>query len=85
MIGSDPREIHKFLPMPPECFPYLKVRAQDLKQVQLEKLEVFGIAMIALEAMLFNSTRRYYSTPSSNDYSLQFDDKLLKKDFKELK
>lgn len=41
--------------------------------------------MIALEAMLFNSTRRYYSNCSSNYSSLNFDEKLLKKDFRELK
>lgn len=41
--------------------------------------------MIAIEAMLFNSTRRYYSSCSSNDYSLNFDEKLMKQDFKELK
>lgn len=63
----------------------MKLKAQELRNVSYEKLEVFGIAMIALEAMLFNSTRRYYSNCSSNEYSLNFDEKLLKKDFRELK
>ena len=85
MIGCDNRDMHKYLPMPPECLAFLKLKAQELRNVSSEKLEVFGIAMIALEAMLFNSTRRYYSNCSSNEYSLNFDEKLLKKDFRELK
>jgi hypothetical protein len=63
----------------------LKVKAQELRGVSVEKMEVFGIAMIALEAMLFNSTRRYYSSHSANDCSFAFDQKLLSKDFKELR
>ena len=35
--------------------------------------------------MLFNCTRRYYSNLSSNEQAIVFDQKLLKKDFKELK
>lgn len=85
MIGCDSRDMHKYLPMPPECLNFMKLKAQELRNVSYEKLEVFGIAMIALEAMLFNSTRRYYSNCSSNEYSLNFDEKLLKKDFRELK
>ena len=41
--------------------------------------------MVALEAMLFNSTRKYYSSLSTTDHSLIFDENLLKRDFKELK
>jgi serine/threonine protein kinase len=71
--------------MPPECLPFLKLKAQEIRNVNFEKLEVFGIAMIALEAMLFNSTRKYYSNCSSNEYSLTFDERLMRKDFRELK
>lgn len=47
-------------------------------------MDVFGIAMVALEAMLFNSTRRYYSNLSNNEHALAFDQRLLEKDFREL-
>jgi len=43
---------------------------------------VFGIGMIAMEAMLFHSTRQYYLKKSSNDFSLIFDERQLLADLK---
>jgi serine/threonine protein kinase len=84
-MASDCRETYKYLPIAPECLPFLKQKAQELPGVSIEKMEVFGIGMVALEAMLFNSTRRYYSNLSNNEYALAFDQKLVRKDFKELR
>lgn len=48
-------------------------------------MDIFGIGTIALEAMLFNPTRRYYLNNSENDFSLTFDTKQLDVDFQELR
>ena len=48
-------------------------------------MDVFGIGTIALEAMLFNPTRRYYLNENEQGNSLQFDAKQLKNDFRELR
>jgi hypothetical protein len=85
LIATDPREAYRYLPVAPECLPLLRVRAQELRGVSVEKMEVFGVGMVALEAMLFSSTRRYYASLSSNEHAFSFDQKLLRKDFKELR
>jgi len=36
-------------------------------------MDVFGIGMIAMESMVFNSPRRYYTNQSTSDFSLSFD------------
>jgi hypothetical protein len=40
--------------------PLLKKNGRTLKDVDYEKMDVFGMGMVALEAMLYNPTRRYY-------------------------
>ncbi|CAM5999413.1 unnamed protein product [Sphagnum balticum] len=78
--------MHKYLPIPPECLPFLKTRAQQIRgDIDLERIDVFGIAMVALEAMLFNSTRKYYLSNCSNELNLTFDEKQLKTDIRELR
>lgn len=52
--------MYKFLPLPPECLTFLKKRAQSIEELDREKMDCFGIGAIALEAMLYHSTRRYY-------------------------
>ncbi len=52
--------MHKYLPLPPECLPLLRKQVRTLTHVDYEKMDVFGIGAIALEAMLYNPTRRYY-------------------------
>jgi hypothetical protein len=51
--------------------------------VDIEKLDVFGVAMVALEAMLFNSPRRYYLTQDS-EFALAYDERRFRSDFREL-
>lgn len=48
-------------------------------------MDIFGIGMVALEAMLFNPTRRYYLDQADKENSLSFDHKQFKADFAELK
>jgi hypothetical protein len=80
LIANDSRDMHKFLPLPPECLPMLRRRAQRLGGIDLEKMDVFGIGMVVLEAMVFNPTRRYY-LDRSEEMDLVFDQQQMAADF----
>jgi hypothetical protein len=47
-MASDCRDAYKYLPIAPECLPFLKLKAQELRGVSVEKMEIFGIGMVAL-------------------------------------
>jgi hypothetical protein len=47
-MTSDCRDAYKYLPIAPECLPFLKLKAQELRGVSVEKMEIFGIGMVAL-------------------------------------
>lgn len=40
--------MHKFLPLPPECLPFLNQKAQKLSGVDIGKMDIFGIGMVAM-------------------------------------
>ena len=48
-------------------------------------MDIFGIGMVAMQAMIFNSTRKYYLNECEGDHTLSFDNKQLKTDFNELR
>ena len=54
--------------------------------IDMEKMEVFGIAMIALESMFAHSTKKYYHNNSNiNEYSFAFNHSLLQEDIAALR
>jgi len=40
--------MYKYLPIAPECLPLLQKKAQLLAGIDFEKMDMFGIGMVAL-------------------------------------
>ena len=45
---NNQRDMHLYLPIPPECLPYWKKRAYSMPDVDYEAMDIFGIGMILL-------------------------------------